>query len=110
MTDLFSVPRSNLIQGIEWLGRRIPYPLEEVRRGDTFAMTWADDDEIYASAGDPSWGEKKEGGLDVEKFSGGPLDCRITRVNLMPAYKGYRGSGPKPVGMICVSEWREGKQ
>jgi len=102
MPIAFQTPRSKLIEGFKWLGERIPYPLHEDKRGDTYAMTWADDDEIYASAGDPSWGQKKEGGLDVEKFSGGPLDYRITRVNLMPAYNGYCGTGPKPTGMICV--------
>src|ERR1035438_2210873 len=39
--------------------------------GDTFPMTWADDGEIYASAGDPNWGGKEDG-LDVEKYSGLP--------------------------------------
>ncbi len=94
------LPRSNRIAGLEWCSERIPYPEAEVR-GDTFPMTWADDDEIYASAGDPLWGESQHG-LDVEKFSGGPTDYKITKVNHMNDYLGWGGDGPKPCGMICV--------
>jgi hypothetical protein len=69
--------------------------------GDTFPMTWADDDEIYASAGDPNWGGKDDG-LDVEKYSGTPPHYTITRVNPMSDYVGFGGKGTKPSGMICV--------
>jgi hypothetical protein len=64
-------------------------------------MTWADDGEIYTSAGDPTWGETPDG-LDIQKFSGGPTDYRITKVNPMNDYRGAGGDGPKPTGMICV--------
>ena len=64
-------------------------------------MTWAEDDEIYTSAGDPQWGETHDG-LDVEKFSGGPTDYKITKANQMNDYLGWGGNGPKPTGMICV--------
>jgi hypothetical protein len=64
-------------------------------------MTWADDDEIYASSGDPNWGETFSG-LDVEKFSGGPEDYKITKYNHMNDYLGWGGAGAKPSGMICV--------
>jgi hypothetical protein len=64
-------------------------------------MTWADDDGIYISAGDPNWGETQDG-LDVEKFAGGPTDYEITKVNHMNDYLGWGGAGPKPSGMICV--------
>jgi len=76
-------------------------PAYGVRFGDTFPMTWADDDAIYASAGDPNWGAKWDG-LDVERFSGMPPHYTITRINAMPEYHGSGGGGPKPTGMISV--------
>ncbi len=97
---MMRIPRSTVIVGWEWLGERIPYPEPDIK-GDTYPMTWADDGEIYASAGDPLWGETRDG-LDVEKFSGGPTDYKITKVNPMNDYKGWGGNGPKPSGMICV--------
>lgn len=96
----FSIPRSSVIAGFEWLDKRIPYPEAGVK-GDTYPMTWADDGEIYASAGDPNWGETGSG-LDVEKFSGGPTDYKISKVHQMNDYLGWGGDGPKPSGMICV--------
>ena len=92
-----SAPR---IAGLSWLDARIPYGEDEIK-GDTFPLTWADDGEIYASAGDPLWGESRSG-LDVERFSGGPTSCKITKVNHMNDYLGWGGDGPKPCGMICV--------
>lgn len=65
-------------------------------------MTWADDGELYASSGDPYWGGKGNGGLDVERFSGGASDYLIEQVSLMPGYEGNAGGGAKPSGMICV--------
>ena len=100
MNDFFSIPRSTYIKGFEWCGERIPYPDLDVK-GNTFPITWADDGELYASAGDPLWGESYDG-LDVEKFSGSPEDYTITKVNAMNDYKGFGGNGPKPSGMICV--------
>ena len=92
--------KSRVIAGFEWTGDRIGYPEPDIK-GDTFPMTWADDDEIYTTAGDPLWGETTDG-LDVEKFSGGPTDYKITKVNPMNDYRGWGGNGPKPSGMICV--------
>ena len=66
--NLTHLPRSSHIAGIEWLGERVSYPDLAVK-GDTFPMTWAEDDEIYTAAGDPLWGESTSG-LDVERFSG----------------------------------------
>jgi hypothetical protein len=100
ISSRFSLPRSTRILGLDWVGERIPYPDAAVK-GDTFPMTWADDDEIYTSAGDPHWGDTPDG-LDVEKISGGPADYTITKVNPMNGYRGWAGSGPKPTGMICV--------
>jgi hypothetical protein len=114
--------KSQVIIGFQWLGDEIAYPppgpgedtsaigpvapyFDKVGyqiHGDTFPMTWADDDEIYTSAGDPGWGGKNEG-LDVEGFSGMPPHYAITRVNPMSDYKGSGGGGPKPSGMICVN-------
>jgi hypothetical protein len=100
MDDGFALPKSRYIKAFEWTGPRIGYPVAEVK-GDTFPMTWADDGEIYASAGDPLWGESPSG-LDVEKFSGGPTDYKIVKTHHMNDYLGWGGDGPKPSGMICV--------
>ncbi len=100
MAHKFNLPRSTVITGLEWLGERMGYGEPDIR-GDTFPMTWADDGEIYASAGDPQWGETRDG-LDVEKLSGRPTDYKITKVNHMNDYTGWGGNGPKPTGMICV--------
>jgi hypothetical protein len=81
MSMHFSTARSTCIKGFEWCGERIPYPEPDIK-GDTYPMTWAGDNEIYAAAGDPMWGETRDG-LDVEKFSGGPTDYKITKVNHM---------------------------
>jgi Domain of unknown function (DUF4185) len=114
--------KSKVLIGFQWLGDEVEYPppgpgedksaIGPVNpylakagyhiHGDTFPMTWADDDEIYASAGDPGWGGKNDG-LDVEKISGTPPQYKITRVNAMADYKGSGGSGPKPSGMISVN-------
>lgn len=96
----FNLPPSDVIAKFEWTGERIPYPVPEIK-GDTFPMTWADDDAIYASAGDPLWGDTEDG-LDVQKFTGGPTDYVIEKVNPMNDYRGWGGNGPKPCGMICV--------
>ncbi len=100
MDTQFNLPRSTYIKSFEWTGERIGYPDKEIR-GDSFPMTWADDGEIYTSAGDPNWGETKSG-LDVEKITGGPTDYKITKINQMNDYTGWGGNGPKPTGMICI--------
>ena len=100
MAEHFAINRSTFITGFEWRSERIPYPDSEVK-GDTYPFTWAEDDELYTSAGDPNWGESPSG-LDIEKFSGGPTDYRISQVNAMKDYVGWGGDGPKPSGMICV--------
>jgi hypothetical protein len=100
MTAHFAFPKSELIRKFEWTGERIPYPEKDVK-GDTFPMTWAEDGEIYTSAGDPNWGETFSG-LDIEKFSGAPPDYKITKVHPMNDYLGWGGDGAKPSGMICV--------
>ena len=98
--DFYGIPESKFIKKFSWAGERIPYPEKDVK-GDTYPMTWADDGEIYASAGDPLWGESISG-LDVEKFAGGPEDYKITKFNHMNDYLGWGGNGAKPSGMICV--------
>ena len=95
-----NIPKSKVIKGFEWLGERVPYGEKDIK-GDTFPMTWADNDAIYTSSGDPNWGETHDG-LDIEMFSGGPEDYVITKVNHMNDYRGSGGNGPKPSGMICV--------
>jgi hypothetical protein len=99
-TVLPRLPRSSRVTGIEWLSERISYPDREVK-GDTYPMTWADDDAIYTAAGDPLWGESASG-LDVERFSGSAPDYTIAKVHPMNDYLGWGGDGPKPSGMICV--------
>lgn len=93
-------PQSKVIKGIKWQGERLSYHEPDIK-GDTFPMTWADDDRIYTSAGDPLWGES-HGGLDIEAFDGGPTDYKISKVNHMNEFVGFGGAGPKPSGMICV--------
>jgi hypothetical protein len=100
MGKSFSIQQSSYIKGIEWSSDRIPYPEADIK-GDTFPVTWAEDGELYTSAGDPHWGESKSG-LDIEKFSGNPPDCKISKVHHMNDYLGWGGDGPKPSGMICV--------
>jgi hypothetical protein len=117
------VPESELIKGIEWLGVMESYH-DSLVRGDTYPLTWADDNEMYMSSGDPLWGpinyayvEKIEvygqstfkrsldwsmHGLDMEKLAGSPDNYVVTKVNDMVDYIGFGGRGPKPAGMICV--------
>ena len=69
------IDKSSVIQGISWTSDRLSYGDRAVK-GDTYPMTWADDDGLYTAAGDPFWGESISG-LDVEKFVGGPTDYTI---------------------------------
>jgi hypothetical protein len=96
----FPLPQSSVIKGFRWLGERIARS-DPNTHGDTYPMTWGQDDEIYTAAGDPLWGDKRDG-LDFEKFSGSPTDYKITQLNPMKDYTGYGGNGPKPCGMIQV--------
>lgn len=98
---MIRIPKSKVIKGLEWTGDRISYPDASVR-GDTYPMTWAADDNIYTSAGDPAWGETVDG-LDIERITGGPTDYTITKVNSMNDYVGFGGNGVKPSGMICIN-------
>ena len=100
MAEFKYFPKSTVIKGLKWVSDRVPYGEKDIK-GDTYPMTWADDDEIYTSSGDPLWGETVNG-LDVEKFTGGPEDYKITKYNHMNEYLGWGGNGPKPTGMICV--------
>jgi hypothetical protein len=99
--SIVRVPPGAVIAGWEWLGEQISYP-EEEKRGDTFPNTWASDDNIYTSAGDPVWGESKNG-LDIERFSGAAPDYHITKINEMVDYAGWGGDGPKPTGMLALN-------
>jgi hypothetical protein len=105
MTRRFNVPRSSYFTGIEWLSKRLPYAgkvnNEEVR-GDTYPLTWADDDEIYTSAGDPCWG-RSLWGLDIEKISGLAPKHAVTQVNPLPDWTGWGGAGVKPTGMLAAN-------
>ena len=101
--------RSPVLKGLHWTGPTRPYP--ELRiTGDTFPITWADDNNCYTSSGDPWWGSnpnrfptwQERTGLDVEVFRGGADDFIIYKVNDMTSYEGWGGKGAKPSGMICV--------
>ena len=59
-----------VIAGLEWRSERIPYP-EQAVTGDTYPMTWSDDDEIYTSAGDPMWGGAWDMGMDEKNSEKG---------------------------------------
>ena len=96
----YNIPKSRYIKGFHWVGERLSYPDKKIA-SDTWPMTWAADDKIYASGGDSVWGEAQSG-LDVQTFSGGPEDYTITKYNPMKDYLGWGGNGPKPTGMICV--------
>jgi len=98
--DFFNLPKSKVIKSFQFTGERIPYPDPKIT-GDTYPMTWGADDKIYASAGDPLWGESRSG-LDVETFNGGPLDYEIKKFNNMNDFLGWGGAGAKPSGMISV--------
>ncbi len=95
-----ALPGSSHIKGLTWLSERIACTDPNIK-GDTYPMTWGEDDEIYTSAGDPCYGESPDG-LDVGKLSGGPTNYRIAQLNCMRDYCGYGGNGPKPTGMIQV--------
>jgi hypothetical protein len=115
------IPKSKAIPGFEWIGERTPCPIDGIH-GDTHPMTWAADDQIYMSAGDPNWvlvdGKPigmtwqeafdlpdvypHMGGVDVEKLTGYGANFGIEQVNTMPGLIGPGGNGAKPSGMISV--------
>ena len=116
------IPRSNSLH-FEWTGDRVPCATPGVK-GDSHALTWADDDGIYTGTGDPDWFPDARGnavtvrwtpelfanreyvqranGLAVEKFNGPPENFTLERVNDMPDFIGGGGCGCKPSGMLCV--------
>ena len=116
------IPKSEKITAFSWTGQRTPCPVSGIH-GDTHPMTWAADDQIYMSAGDPNWalidGEPRGvtwqeafdqpelyphmGGVDVEKLTGYGADFGIEQVNTMPGLIGPGGNGAKPSGMISVN-------
>ena len=114
------IPRSKI--EFDWTGERIACATPGVR-GDTHPLAWADDDEIYVGTGDPNWmpvdpdhaaasgwskqaidddKHRRMSGLVVERFHGDPEKFQLDRINDMPGYIGYGGSGPKPTGMVSV--------
>jgi hypothetical protein len=99
-TSVVSIPRSPVLKGIRWLSVEQPYA-ETDKRGDTFPVTWASDDNLYTSAGDPVWPDKGSG-LDVECLTGMAPYYRVERINPMTGYSGWGGCGPKPTGFISV--------
>ena len=99
--SILNLPPSPVIRGFEWTGPMVPYP-ETDKRGDTFPVTWAADDRIYTSAGDPVWPDKGSG-LDFECLDGPATNYQISRSNRMDDFRGWGGMGPKPSGLISVN-------
>ncbi len=115
------IPESKVIVSFRWTGARVPCPVSGIH-GDTHPQTWAADDQIYLSAGDPNWAmidgkprgvtwqEAWElpdlyphmGGVDVEKLTGYGAGFGIEQVNTMPGLMGPGGLGAKPSGLISV--------
>jgi len=103
------VDRSPVIKGLRWTGGTRPYP--ELRiKGDTFPITWADDNNCYTSSGDPLWAGnpyhfptwQERSGFDVEMFHGAAHEFIVYKVNDMTCYEGWGGRGAKPSGIISV--------
>jgi hypothetical protein len=93
-----AIPKSTVLSGLTWLGPRLPYPGEF--KADTYPLTWADDNLIYSSAGDPV-SEKKKDGLEFLSIDGNPDNYNISVINEMPDFRGWGGQGLKPTGMLC---------
>ena len=104
----------------DWIGERIPTQSVCVK-GDTYPVTWADDDALYVGVGDPNWymkdgrncillGDRQRSddeyrsvcGQVFERITGGAERFEVERIHDFPGYIGGGGSGPKPCGMICV--------
>jgi hypothetical protein len=98
--SIVDFPKSKVIRGFEWLGPSVPYP-ETNKRGDTFPITWASDDNLYTSACDPEWPDKGSG-FDFECLSGSAPNFTLTRPNAMPNFSGSGGAGLKSSGLISV--------
>ena len=96
----YVVEKSKLFAGIEWIGEEMAYG-DTSKKGDTFPCTWASNDIIYTSAGDPLWGKKPDG-LDFESISGNATNYTINKINDMMGYSGWGGCGFKPTGLISV--------
>ncbi|MCL2361067.1 MAG: DUF4185 domain-containing protein [Defluviitaleaceae bacterium] len=113
------IPMSKALS-FEWIGELI-YTASSNVHGDTYPVTWADDDELYTGVGDPCWrviNDKNENwesaapmsaehypamsGAAFEKIIGKPETFEVYRVNDMPEYTGFAGNGAKPCGMVCV--------
>jgi hypothetical protein len=91
---------SELIRSIQWTSDLWTYP-DLTIGGDTYPMTWADDDQLYGSSGDPNY-DKKYDGFDTVKLVGTPPSVTLEQTNPMHAWTGSAGWGAKPTGMICV--------
>lgn len=92
------ISKSTVISGLKWLGPRMPYTGS--LKADTYPLTWADDNLIYSSGGDPV-SEKKNNGLEFLSIDGTPANYTISVVNEMPDFLGWGGQGLKPTGMLC---------
>ena len=115
------IPKSRVFAGFKWLGERRGCPIPGIH-GDTHPMSWAADNEMYMSSGDPNWaffdGKPRHvpwdeaiaepglyphtGGVDVEKLTGFGANFGVELINTMPGLMGPGGNGPKPSGMVSV--------
>jgi len=113
------IPMSQTLM-FDWTGENIPVSSVNTL-GDTYPITWADDDDLYVGTGDPLWCVingvntiadvmmkndpdmfPRVTGQVSEKITGSPPHFEVHRLNDHPGYRGYGGNGPKPSGMICV--------
>ena len=114
------IPKSSKIS-FEWTSQRTACSVKGIH-GDTHPMTWAVDDQMYMSAGDPNfayldgqfrhvpWSEANDnqelyqriGGVDVERLTGYGENFGVEQINTMPGLIGGGGNGAKPSGMISV--------
>ena len=98
------IPKSEKITAFSWTGPRTACPVSGIH-GDTHPMTWAADDQIYMSAGDPNWalfdGKPRGvtwqeafdqpdlyphmGGVDVEKLTGYGANLESSKSTPCPA-------------------------
>ena len=96
--DWHFIPKSTILKGIKWLGPRMQYPGSF--KADTYPLTWADNNLIYSSGGDPV-SEIKNNGLEFLKIEGTPDNYKISVINEMPDFLGWGGHGLKPTGLLC---------
>ncbi|MCU0315009.1 MAG: DUF4185 domain-containing protein [Fimbriimonadaceae bacterium] len=91
---------SPIIHSIEWTSDL--WTLDDPGiMGDTYPTSWAPDDTLFTSAGDPNYGPSYDG-LDVSILHGLPPNATIEQINPMPHLIGSGGQGAKPSGILAL--------